>query len=104
MSTSPSEDQATTAKMFAKALHSRWRVGHGSCGDGVLLLLALQNRQVGHELSCMPAAVTRINSDMRQAKLWKNAGARRLARCGIVTLFPPSGSLTHVRSDLQSLA
>ena len=37
---------AQAAHDFAKALHERWGVGDAACNNGVLLLLAVEDRQV----------------------------------------------------------
>ena len=37
---------AQHAEEFAKRLHDSWGVGHKGCSDGVLLLLAVIDRQV----------------------------------------------------------
>lgn len=37
---------ALAAPEFAKQLHSRWGVGDAACHNGVLLLLAVEDRQV----------------------------------------------------------
>lgn len=37
---------ADAAREFAKVLHELWGVGHAACSDGVLLLLAVGDRQV----------------------------------------------------------
>ena len=41
------ESPAAQAASFAKALHDAWGVGDAACNNGVLLLLAVQDRQVG---------------------------------------------------------
>ena len=40
-------DAAQEAGAFARQLHDSWAVGHAACNDGVLLLLAVVERQVG---------------------------------------------------------
>lgn len=37
---------AAAAREFADALGERWGVGHAACADGVVLLLATEDRQV----------------------------------------------------------
>jgi uncharacterized membrane protein len=37
---------ADAARAFAKDLHARWGVGDAACNNGVLLLLAIDDRQV----------------------------------------------------------
>jgi uncharacterized membrane protein YgcG len=39
-------DKAAAAQAFAKALHDAWGVGNPACQNGVLLLLAISNREV----------------------------------------------------------
>ena len=39
-------DAAEQARAFAKSLHDAWGVGSATCNNGVLLLMALDNRQV----------------------------------------------------------
>lgn len=47
MKVSPAEDPEDVAAGFARYLHDSWGVGDRGCNNGVLLLVALQNRQVG---------------------------------------------------------
>ncbi len=35
-----------TAETFAAALHNQWGVGHEECGNGIVLLIAVENRQM----------------------------------------------------------
>lgn len=42
-------DAAQQAEAFAVQLHTTWGVGHKGCNDGVLLLLAVKDRQVRPE-------------------------------------------------------
>jgi hypothetical protein len=53
---------AQAAHDFAKALHERWGVGDAACNNGVLLLLAVENRQVyistGTGETCFPVCMT----------------------------------------------
>ncbi|KAK9844247.1 hypothetical protein WJX84_011342 [Apatococcus fuscideae] len=51
-------DAASTARRFAKDLHNKWGVGDGSCSDGILLLLSIDDRQV--YISTGKAARTRL--------------------------------------------
>ncbi len=37
---------ADAARAFAKDVHARWGVGDAACNNGVLLLLAIEDRQV----------------------------------------------------------
>lgn len=46
MKMAPAADPAAVARDFAKTLHDRWGVGDRACNNGVLLLLAVQDRQV----------------------------------------------------------
>jgi uncharacterized membrane protein YgcG len=39
-------DKAATAKAFARALHDAWGVGNPECQNGLLLLMAISDRQV----------------------------------------------------------
>jgi uncharacterized membrane protein YgcG len=39
-------DKAATAKAFAKALHDAWGVGNPECQNGLLVLMAISDRQV----------------------------------------------------------
>lgn len=42
----PGSDASASAERFAKALHDAWGVGHQACNNGVLLFLAVQDRQI----------------------------------------------------------
>jgi uncharacterized membrane protein YgcG len=42
----PDKDDEQAAEAFAHALHAKWGVGRRDCQNGVLLLLAIQNRQL----------------------------------------------------------
>lgn len=53
MKVAPAEDPEEVAAGFARYLHDSWGVGDRGCNNGVLLLVALQNRQVGRP--CLPA-------------------------------------------------
>lgn len=46
MQVAPGGDEGHTAQTFAKQLHDEWGVGDKACNNGVLLLLAVENRQV----------------------------------------------------------
>ena len=46
MQPSSGKSTAERAEIFAKDLHNRWGVGQKGCDDGVLLLLAVNDRQV----------------------------------------------------------
>jgi uncharacterized membrane protein YgcG len=39
------KDAATEAKDFATHLHDTWHVGNADCNNGIVLLLATENRQ-----------------------------------------------------------
>lgn len=39
-------DKAAAAQAFAKALHDAWGVGNPACQNGVLLFVAIGNREV----------------------------------------------------------
>ena len=65
MAISQYDDAASAARKFSKALHDSWGVGDASCGDGILLLLSVEDRQVlpapesslaliGHSDACPP--------------------------------------------------
>lgn len=38
------EDDSQAAERFAQALHGKWGVGRAACQNGVLLLVAMENR------------------------------------------------------------
>ncbi len=46
MAVLPGESAAAQAAVFAKHLHDTWGVGDAACNNGVLFLLAIQERQV----------------------------------------------------------
>lgn len=46
MAVKPGEDAAAAAHHMAKGLHAKWGVGDAACDNGVLLLLAINQRQV----------------------------------------------------------
>lgn len=46
MQMAPASIPADVAENFATELHDRWGVGDAACHNGVLLLLAVQDRQV----------------------------------------------------------
>lgn len=46
MDFAPGTPPADAARAFAKDLHARWGVGDAACNNGVLLLLAVDDRQV----------------------------------------------------------
>ena len=47
MAVLPGKDPGEAARLFAKALHDAWGVGDAACNNGVLLLLSIDDREVG---------------------------------------------------------
>lgn len=47
MAVPPGEPAAAQAQIFARSLHDAWGVGDAACNNGVLLLLSIEDRQVG---------------------------------------------------------
>lgn len=46
MHVEPGQDRGAAAEAFAHAVHAAWGVGSAACNNGVLFLLALDQRQV----------------------------------------------------------
>lgn len=46
MEVSKHADKAAAAKAFARSVHDTWGVGNPACQNGVLLLMAIGDRQV----------------------------------------------------------
>ncbi len=84
-----SGDAASTARRFARELHNKWGVGDGSCSDGVLMLLSIEDRQVLS--TCFTCACLRISSI--DASQWKCDYSGHQDMC-----------MSNIRSDQRVLA
>lgn len=62
-------DKAATTQAFAKALHDAWGVGNPECQNGLLLLMAISDRQVWQQLQT--CAVACGGDNMRCCSLLK---------------------------------
>lgn len=51
-------DKTAAAQAFAKALHDAWGVGNPACQNGVLLFLAVGNREVCYHCSYIQSVPT----------------------------------------------
>ena len=65
------------AEDFAASLFQKWGVGEASCGNGAILLLSLEDRQVTFvpaspeaEISCVPACNQDCLDRARQLNVW----------------------------------